>query len=334
VTVHGDVTKRSAPPGVRCGRTHNIGPPLCISWRPATDTIGLLLDLRTRGQSVFTDRMEPLAPSPDAAADADAAAAAADSPVDVRMRRPTLSERRYGTRVARLLLGLVLCGLGIAVMVAADLGLGPWDVLHQGISGFVPLEIGAVGIVVGFVVLALWIPLKERPGIGTILNVIVIGVVIDTVLLWLDTPDTMAARIALLLSGPLLFGVGSGFYIGARIGTGPRDGLMTGPDRHRACRAHARLAAGRHCRRRHAAVRADDRAGRRVLPPPPRGVRSARRPTADLTRGSRRAVTDGYWQRSLSVGYGLDATSLTYQPMWRCGGVPRALPELPTVPNS
>lgn len=228
MTVHGDVTKRSAPPGVRCGRTHNIGPPLCISWRPATDTIGLLLDLRTRGQSVFTDRMEPLAPSPDAAADADAAAAAADSPVDVRMRRPTLSERRYGTRVARLLLGLVLCGLGIAVMVAADLGLGPWDVLHQGISGFVPLEIGAVGIVVGFVVLALWIPLKERPGIGTILNVIVIGVVIDTVLLWLDTPDTMAARIALLLSGPLLFGVGSGFYIGARIGTGPRDGLMTG----------------------------------------------------------------------------------------------------------
>lgn len=131
-------------------------------------------------------------------------------------------------RVARLFLGLTLCGVGIANMVAADLGLGPWDVLHQGLSRLSGIPIGTVGILVGFVVLALWIPLRERPGLGTLANVVWIGVVIDLTLLVLDTPSSLALRVLLLVSGPLLFGIGSGFYIGARMGPGPRDGLMTG----------------------------------------------------------------------------------------------------------
>lgn len=131
-------------------------------------------------------------------------------------------------RLPRLLLGLVLCGVGIASMVAADLGLGPWDVLHQGLSRLTGIPIGMVGILVGLVVLGLWWPLRERPGMGTVLNVVVIGVVIDLVLLVLTTPAALWTRTVLMLLGPVLFAVGSGFYIGAGLGPGPRDGVMTG----------------------------------------------------------------------------------------------------------
>lgn len=131
-------------------------------------------------------------------------------------------------RLPRLLLGLVLCGLGIASMVAGDLGLGPWDVLHQGVSHRTGIPIGAVNILVGLAVLTLWLPLRERPGLGTLLNAVVIGVVIDAALLVLSTPDPLLARVAMTLAGPVLFGVGSGFYIGVGLGPGPRDGVMTG----------------------------------------------------------------------------------------------------------
>lgn len=131
-------------------------------------------------------------------------------------------------RLARLFGGLTLCGWGIAAMVAADLGLGPWDVLHEGISGRTGIPIGTTSIVVGGLVLLAWLPLRERPGLGTVCNVVVIGVVIDLTLLVLDTPSSLLARIVLCAAGPVLFGVGSGFYLGARFGSGPRDGLMTG----------------------------------------------------------------------------------------------------------
>ena len=131
-------------------------------------------------------------------------------------------------RLPRLFLGLVLCGLGIASMVAADLGLGPWDVLHQGLSRLSGIPIGTTGIIVGLVVLGLWFPLRERPGLGTVLNVIVIGVVIDLTLLVLVTPAALSVRWVMMLAGPVLFAVGSGFYIGAGLGPGPRDGVMTG----------------------------------------------------------------------------------------------------------
>jgi uncharacterized membrane protein YczE len=131
-------------------------------------------------------------------------------------------------RLPRLLLGLVLCGLGIALMVAGDLGLGPWDVLHQGISQRTGIPIGMVSIGVGALVMLLWLPLRERPGLGTVCNVVLIGVVIDVTLLWLHTPESMLLRGVMMLSGPVFFGIGSGFYIGAGLGPGPRDGVMTG----------------------------------------------------------------------------------------------------------
>lgn len=131
-------------------------------------------------------------------------------------------------RLPPLLLGLVLCGFGIALTVNADLGLGPWDVLHQGISSLTGIPIGTTGILVGAVVLLSWMWIRERPGLGTIANIVVIGLTIDLVLLWLPEPDSTAVRVAFLVVGVFLFGPGSGFYIGAGLGPGPRDGLMTG----------------------------------------------------------------------------------------------------------
>jgi uncharacterized membrane protein YczE len=131
-------------------------------------------------------------------------------------------------RLPRLILGLILCGVGIALMVAADLGLAPWSVLDQGLSEHTGIPIGTMSILVGAVVLTAWIPLKERPGIGTVLNILLIGITIDIVLLFVDTPGSLAARLAYMAVGVFLFGPGSGFYIGAGLGPGPRDGLMTG----------------------------------------------------------------------------------------------------------
>jgi uncharacterized membrane protein YczE len=113
-------------------------------------------------------------------------------------------------------------------MVRARLGLGPWEVLHQGISNRTGVPIGTVGIVVGFLVLLGWIPLRQRLGVGTICNVILIGVVIDVVLATTDDPTSVVVRWACLVGGIVLFGLGSGLYIGVGLGPGPRDGLMTG----------------------------------------------------------------------------------------------------------
>jgi uncharacterized membrane protein YczE len=143
----------------------------------------------------------------------------------MRLLRPVIEPRR---RVPRLVGGLVLCGLGIAFMVTADLGLAPWSVLDQGISDRTGIPIGTVSIIVGAAVLLAWVPLRERPGLGTVLNVLLIGTTIDLALLVLDTPGSMAARLGYLAVGVLLWGPGSGLYIGAGLGPGPRDGLMTG----------------------------------------------------------------------------------------------------------
>jgi uncharacterized membrane protein YczE len=140
--------------------------------------------------------------------------------------RHTAAELRR--RLPRLLLGLVLCGVGIALMVEGDLGLGPWDVLHQGIAERTGIPIGVATIAVGAAVMVLWLPLREHPGLGTVLNVLLIGVVLDLTLLVLETPDLLALRAAMMLSGPVLFGLGTGLYIGAGLGPGPRDGVMTG----------------------------------------------------------------------------------------------------------
>jgi uncharacterized membrane protein YczE len=131
-------------------------------------------------------------------------------------------------RLPRLLFGLVLFGVGIALMVRADLGLGPWDVLHQGLSERTDLAIGTITILVGLVVLLLWLPIRERPGLGTVLNVLLIGLVADATLAVLDAPEPMWLRVVFLVTGVFVFGPGSGLYIGAGLGPGPRDGLMTG----------------------------------------------------------------------------------------------------------
>jgi uncharacterized membrane protein YczE len=128
--------------------------------------------------------------------------------------------------------GLFLFGLGLAFMVVADLGLAPWEVLHQGISRRTGIPIGTVGIITGLLVLVAWFPIGERFGVGTLANVIFIGIVID-VSLWLmpDEFSNLAVRWGLMIGGIVLVAIGSGYYIGVHLGPGPRDGLMTGLSR-------------------------------------------------------------------------------------------------------
>jgi len=142
---------------------------------------------------------------------------------------PTPSRHELATRLPRLILGLVLFGIGIAIMVIANLGLSPWEVFHQGISRRTGIPIGRVGIMTGVLVLLLWVPLRERVGIGTLLNVATIGLVVDASL-WLlpDAVSAMWLRWVLMAGGTLIIAIGSGLYIGAGLGPGPRDGLMTG----------------------------------------------------------------------------------------------------------
>lgn len=144
-----------------------------------------------------------------------------------RPRRPLVRDR-MPLRLVVLFAGLVLFGVSMAMMLQAGLGVGPWDVFHQGLSLHVPLSFGVIVIIVSVLVLALWIPLRERPGLGTIANAIVIGLVVDATLLWLDQPATTGGQWALMLSGVGLNGFATGLYIGAGLGPGPRDGLMTG----------------------------------------------------------------------------------------------------------
>ncbi|MGI9052823.1 MAG: YczE/YyaS/YitT family protein [Ilumatobacteraceae bacterium] len=131
-------------------------------------------------------------------------------------------------RVVRCVIGLAMCGAGIAMIIHGDLGLAPWDVFHQGVSDRTGIAIGTVIVIVGLCLLAVWIPLRIRPGIGTFLNAALIGLVVDLVDPRLPEPDHLVAQFALMLGGVLAFGVGSGLYIGAGLGPGPRDGLMTG----------------------------------------------------------------------------------------------------------
>jgi len=131
-------------------------------------------------------------------------------------------------RLVQLYLGLVLYGFSASLLVLSGLGLSPWDVLHQGLAKHSSLAIGTWSILVGLVVLLLWIPLRERPGIGTVSNVIFIGGTMDVVLAHLSPPHELALRIVCLVVGVFLNGVATGAYIGAGLGPGPRDGLMTG----------------------------------------------------------------------------------------------------------
>ena len=140
--------------------------------------------------------------------------------------RPSRPELRR--RLPQLAYGLVAFGLGIALLVFADLGLGPWDVLHQGLADLVGLPIGTVGILVGVALLLGWIPLRQRMGIGTVANALGVGVVIDLVLWALPPVSTLWVRVPAAGAGVVLMGLGCATYIGAGLGPGPRDGLMVG----------------------------------------------------------------------------------------------------------
>ena len=135
---------------------------------------------------------------------------------------------RLARRLAQLLVGLVLYGVSDALLVLGGLGLDPWDVLHQGLARRTGIPIGTWTIIVGAAVLLMWIPLRQRPGVGTACNVIVIGTVIDVVLAVVPAPHALPLRWASLLAGVALNGVATACYIGAGLGPGPRDGLMTG----------------------------------------------------------------------------------------------------------
>ena len=142
--------------------------------------------------------------------------------------REQLHAGRMPRRLVQLLAGLCLYGASMAMLLRSHLGLDPWDVLHQGLARHLPLSIGVVSIVVGAVVLLLWIPLRQWPGLGTVLNVVVIGVAMDATLAVLDDPRQMAWRVLLLVGGIVANGLAGGLYIGSQLGPGPRDGLMTG----------------------------------------------------------------------------------------------------------
>ena len=143
------------------------------------------------------------------------------------VREPFLS-RAILPRLPGLLLGLVVFGLGISLMARAGLGLGPWEALHQGIQFRTGVPMGTVSILLGLPILALWWPLGERPRVGTLLNVALIGTAINLGNAVIPAPEPQLARLAMMLGGVLVIGLGSGLYLAADLGPGPRDGLMTG----------------------------------------------------------------------------------------------------------
>ena len=140
-----------------------------------------------------------------------------------KTRRPGL-----GRRLLALYLGLVLFGVSIALLVVSGLGLDSWDVFHQGLANRTGLGLGSIVILVGAIVLALWIPLRERPGIGTVSNVILVGLALDGALVFLPEPTVLAWQALFMVAGIVLNAVATALYIGAGLGPGPRDGLMTG----------------------------------------------------------------------------------------------------------
>jgi uncharacterized membrane protein YczE len=131
-------------------------------------------------------------------------------------------------RLPQLLAGLVLYGVSMGLMIRSTLGLDPWDVLHEALSERTGLTFGTVTAIVGALVLLCWIPLRQRPGVGTVANILVIAVAVDLTLAVVGTPSVFVLRLLFMVGGVVLNALASAIYIGARLGPGPRDGLMTG----------------------------------------------------------------------------------------------------------
>ena len=149
-------------------------------------------------------------------------------------RLPTLGIRqqlragRLTRRWLQLFAGLVMAGLSIGLMVEAHLGLDPWNVLHEGLTRFLPLSFGMVTIVSGLAVLLLWVPLRQPLGLGTVINLVLVGVLVDVALWALPTPSSLLVRGVFLVVGVVLCAAAGAVYLGSHLGPGPRDGLMTG----------------------------------------------------------------------------------------------------------
>ena len=134
----------------------------------------------------------------------------------------------YLEKLARCITGLAFFGFGITLFLRANLGLAPWDIFHKGLSEKFDISIGLVIEGVGLLLLLLWIPLRQRPGVGTILNAIEIGLVVNLTQPIIGEPDQMIIRVLMVIAGVIVIGLGSALYIGAGLGSGPRDGLMLG----------------------------------------------------------------------------------------------------------
>ena len=139
---------------------------------------------------------------------------------------------RLGRRLVRCLVGLALFAVGISLQMNANIGAPPWDVFHQGVAKQVEISIGKIIVITGFALLLLWIPLKQKPGLGTILNALEIGLVADVALEIIPEPNNILIRIVMVIVGIVTVAIGTGLYIGSALGPGPRDGLMTGLAKH------------------------------------------------------------------------------------------------------
>ena len=131
-------------------------------------------------------------------------------------------------RLPGLIIGLVLFGVGIALMAEAGMGLGPWEAFHQGIAKLTGLQLGTVSILLGIPILLAWYPLGERPGVGTVINIVLIGTATNVALGLLPTMSGQPLQLLAMLAGVVTIAIGSGLYLASDLGPGPRDGLMTG----------------------------------------------------------------------------------------------------------
>jgi uncharacterized membrane protein YczE len=134
----------------------------------------------------------------------------------------------WAIRLTRCIAGLAMFGLGISLLIEAHLGAAPWDVFHQGLSELTGISVGHVIVLVGLLLLLLWIPLRQKPGVGTLLNALEIGFTVDLLMPLIPDTDALVVRIAYLVGGIVVVAIGSGLYIGSGLGAGPRDGLMIG----------------------------------------------------------------------------------------------------------
>ena len=135
---------------------------------------------------------------------------------------------RLGVRLVRCTFGLSLFAIGLSLQMNANIGAPPWDVFHQGVAKQTDISIGKIIVITGFALLLLWIPLKQKPGLGTILNALEIGTVADIALAIIPEPSNMFIHVVMVAVGITTVAIGTGFYLGSALGPGPRDGLMTG----------------------------------------------------------------------------------------------------------